>query len=68
MICEENGKYAVRLSDPSKKLENIHITLNRALTPENTDAKLSVKCGEITSIDIDLHRSVGRPYTAIFKV
>ncbi len=67
-VYESENEYKISVCDPTMKLENIKITVAKALKLERADDAVKVTCGANAELDVNVTHSVGRPYTADFKL
>lgn len=67
MIRDKDGKYEISVSDPTQKLSDLNVKINRALEPVSADEKAEASSDNgTTSIKYDMTGSEGRTMECVF--
>ncbi len=67
-VMQRDDEYKISVCDPTQKLENITLKIGRALSLKEACAEADIKLAECTEISVNTKHSVGRPYSAVFKI
>lgn len=65
MTQENNGEFRISVCDPTQKLSEANITVNKALTAINKDEYMTIDSSASTRISMDMNNSHGRTMEAV---
>ncbi len=67
-VFVSDGEYKISVCDPTMKLEKLSVKVNKCLHLLDADGAVTVTSEDGIRLDVDTVRSVGRPYSAKFKI